>query len=134
MAMNHSSLMSEFDVDRQHFVDATIDVINASNLMSSVEVRGFSGIDIFGLTILGRLKRLKPRSYAFICTQNDVKEKSQQKPLVEFGKRMPDDILIQYRREYSNKGNLKLDFHDPYLNITYVLVNVNVRISYHLNH
>lgn len=117
----------EIDVDRQHFVDATITVMNATNFTSSVEVRGFGGISIDGISILLPSKQVKPRSYAFICTQIDREKKLQPKPLIEFGTRMQDDFLLQYRREYSNNRKLSFHFYDQYLNITYILVKVNVR-------
>lgn len=109
--MNHSEKIAD-----PIFVDATVHVINATNFASSVEIRGFEG-----------LRGLKPRSYSFICTQNDAKELSQQRPLIEFGKREPDDILIQYRNEYSNNGRLSMHFNDTDIKLTYILVHVSVR-------
>lgn len=118
----------EIDVDHQRFVDATINVLNATNFTSSIEVRGFQGINIDGITMLIGSKQVKPRSYAFICTQNDAKVKSQQKPLIEFGKRMPGDFLIRYRRDYSENGKIYFNFHDPYIKLTHIIVYVDVRI------
>lgn len=122
----------EIDVDHQRFVDATVNILNATNFTSSIEVRGFQGINIDGITLLILPKQIKPRSYAFICTQNDVTLKSQvliqQKPLIEFGKRVAGDFLIRYRRQYSNNGKLNIDFHDPYIKLTNIIVYVDVRI------
>ncbi|XP_031638361.1 uncharacterized protein LOC116350646 isoform X2 [Contarinia nasturtii] len=117
--------LKEIYTDRKHFVDATIDVINATNFTSSVEVRGFVGINIDGISLQLLPEQVKPHSYALICTQNVAKEKLQQKPLIELGNRMPKDILIQYRQEYSNNRTFSLYFHDQYVNITYILVKVN---------
>lgn len=118
----------KIDVDHQRYVDATINVLNATNFTSSIEVRGFRGINIDGITMLIRSKQVKPRSYAFICTQKEAKLKSQQKPLIEFGERVPNDFLISYRREHSDDGKLHLNFHDSNLKLTYIVVSVDVRI------
>lgn len=118
----------EIDVDHQRFVDATINVLNATNFTSSIEVRGFRGINIDGITMLIRTKQVKPRSYAFICTEKAAKVKSQQKPLIEFGERVPNDFLIAYRREHSNNGKLHLNFHDSNLKLNYIVVSIDVCI------
>lgn len=122
--MNYSN---EIDLEHERFVDATVNVINASNLKSSVEVRGFAGVQLEGISLLNR-NPLKPRSYAFICTQKDAKEKAQSKRLIEFGKRTPGDILIQYQRLDSSNGKLNLHFDDPSVKLTHILVMVDVRV------
>lgn len=121
--MDYSNDITNENHDR--FVDATIDVVNATNLKSSMEIRGFQGIRIDGISLLGRVK---PRSYAFLCTQNSIKEKSWKKYLIQFGKRLPNDFLVRYQSEHSKDGTLRLGFHDPSIKLNYISVAVNVRI------
>lgn len=121
--MDYSNDITDENHDR--FVDATIDVVNATNLKSSMEIRGFQGIRIDGISLLGRVK---PRSYAFLCKQNNIKEKSWKKYLIQFGKRLPNDFLVRYQSEHSKDGTLRLDFHDPSIKLNYISVAVNVRI------
>lgn len=124
--MNYSN---EIELDHERFVDATVNVMNASHLKTKIEVRGFSGIEFGGYGSHAR-KAIKPRSYAFICTQKDAKEKSQQKLLIEHGAREANDFLVHYRQINSSNGRLSIDFHDPHLKLTYILVRVNVRTFY----
>lgn len=128
--MDHSK---DFNVDMnvapKHFVDATLNVFNAANLTSSIEVRGFRGINIgeymYNLNLIIR----QPRSYAFICTQNDDKTKSPRNTLIEHGERVTGDFLVQYRQERcDNNGRLSFNFHDPNLKLTYIVVNVDVSL------
>lgn len=125
--MDHSKDFNMDNVVPKHFVDATLNVFNATNLTSSVEVRGFRGINMgeymFNLNLLIR----KPRSYAFICAQNDDKMKSPRNALIEYGERVTGDFLIQYRQERcDNNERLSFDFHEPDLKITYIVLNVDV--------
>lgn len=115
---------NDLDGNHERFLDATIDVVNATNLTSSIEIRGFEGIRIDGLSALGRVK---PSSYAFMCTQNDAKEKMLSRRLIQFGERLPNDFLVRFQSERSKDGTLRLDFHDPYINLNYISVVVNVR-------
>lgn len=108
------------------YVSATVKVINARNLTSTVEIKGLGGhyFDMDGNTY----DDLPARSYAFICTEQMAKRKSHQKRVIEFGKRMPGDFVVRFQRENSNEGKLSLDFHDPTIKINYVLVAVDVRM------
>lgn len=123
--MNYSN---EIDLDHERFVDATVNVINTSNLKTSVEVRGFTGISIERPTMLTR-NAMKPRSYAFICTKKDAKVKLHHKLLFEHGRREPGDFLVWYGEKNSSNGKLHIDFHRQ-LKLTYILVRVNVRTFY----
>lgn len=108
-------------------MDATINVMNASNLKTSIEVRGFTGINMERPTVLTK-NAIKPRSYAFICTEKDVKGKSEHRTLFKYGEREPGDFLILYTEKNSSNGKLPLSFYDREVKITHILVRVNVRI------
>lgn len=128
--MDHSKDFNmDMNVAPKHFVDATLNVFNATNLTSSIEVRGFRGINMGDYMYNLNLPNRKPRSYAFICTQNDDKMKSPRNALIEHGKRATDDFLIHYRQERcDNNGMLSFNFHDPNLKLTHIVVNVDVSI------
>lgn len=110
------------------YVSATVNVINATNLTSTVEIKGLNGynFDSNGQTY----NVIKSRSYAFICTERMTKSKSHQKHVIEFGQRIPNDFVVRFQYENSDEGKLNLDFHDPNIIITYILVAVDVRIQY----
>lgn len=99
-------------------------MINATNLTTSVKIKGIMGVDFNP----NRMKwdSSKPRSYAFICTENTLKEKSPQKHLLKFGQRQPGDFAVRFQNEHSKQGKLRLDFNDPQIKINSVTVNVNV--------
>lgn len=101
----------------ERFISTTINVINAKNLTTSVEINGLTA-DSSSIS--------KPRSYAFICAEQNVRNKSKQWHLIEFGERKPGDFMIRLQNEHSTQGRLNLDFHDPQIKIHYILVNVNV--------
>lgn len=101
-------------------------MINATNLTTSVQIKGIMGMDFNPNH--HEWQSSKPRSYAFICTEKNTNEKSQQKRLVEFGRRLPGDFAVRFQNDYSNQGKLRLDFNDPQIKIHYVLINVNVSL------
>lgn len=116
------------DIDKgshERFVSATIHVVDATNLTSSVLIRGFQGIRIDGLSLLGRVK---PRSFAFICTHGNGKW--MKKPLIHWGKRLSDDFLVRFQSEHSIDGKLRFNFHDPLIKLNYISVTVNVGTFY----
>lgn len=105
-------------------MDAIIDAVNATNFTTSIEIQGFQGIRINALSVVGRVK---PRSYAFICTRHDAKENISKKRLIQFGKRLPGDFVVRYQIENSKDGKIQLDFHDPFIKLNYISIAVNVR-------
>lgn len=104
-------------------MSSTINVINATNLTTSVELDGVTDLDY---DPEGSWSPSKPRAYAFICTETEAKIKSQRKRLIEFGERLPDDFVVRLQDERSYRGRLNLDFHDSRIKIHYISVNVNV--------
>lgn len=110
-------------------MDATIKVKNATNLMSTAEVRGDKGVDTEGMVVHGiRFHGIQQRSLAFICTQNVNKQMSQQKRLIEYGKRLPGDFVVHFQKEHSTNGKIEFNFHDPHIKFNHILVAVNVCI------
>lgn len=110
------------------YVSATVKVTNATNLTSSVEIRGLGGhyFDMHGNTY----DEMPSRSYAFICTEQTTKTKSHQKRIIEFGQRIPGDFVVRFQPGNSNEGKFNLDYHDPSIKINYILVAVDVRITH----
>lgn len=117
-------------VDR--YVSATVNVTNARNLTSSVEIRGLGGhyFDMDG----NSYDEMPSRSYAFICTEQTSKTKSHHKRIIEFGQRIPGDFVVRFQHEHSNEGKFNLDFHDPDIKINYILVAVDVRTTHMSEH
>lgn len=108
-----------------------MNVINAINLTSTVEVRGLHGrnYDVYGHAY----DKLESRSYAFICARPTiVSSEAHQKRLIEFGQRQPNDFIVRFQYHGSDEGKLNLDFHDPNIKINYILVAVDVRIPIEL--
>lgn len=112
----------------ERYASATVKVMNAKNLTSTVEIKGLGGhyFDMYG----NSYDNLPSRSYAFICTEQMTKRESYQKRIIEFGQRVSDDFVVRFQHENSNEGKLNLDFHDPNIKINYILVAVDVRIPY----
>lgn len=110
----------------ESYVAATVKVMNATNLTSSVEIRGMEGhyFDMHG----NSYENLPAHSYAFICAEQMSKSKSHSKRVIEFGQRVPGDFVVRFQQENSNEGKFNLDFRDPNIKINYILVAVDVRI------
>lgn len=126
--MDYSGGVAEWN-GRKLFVDATIKVRNATNLMSTAEVRGDRGVDTEGMVVHGiRFHGIEQRSYAFICSENMNKEMSLQKRLFENGKRLPGDFVVHFQNEHSTNGKINFNFHDPHIKFNHILVAVNVCI------
>lgn len=107
------------------YVSASVHVINATNLTSTVEIKGLDGHITDGYNMY---EKIKSRSYAFICPERMTKSKSHQKYVIEYGQRVPGDFFVRFQHENSYEGMLNLDFHDPNIKINYILVAVDVRI------
>lgn len=120
------SLNAFYSLDcRQRFLNATINVLNATNLTSTVAIRGNAGSNFD----LYQTITTKPRSYALICTKNDAKLKSWKKRLIEVGDRLSESgFVVRGQNEFSHKGKLTLDFYEPLVKFTYISVTVNVCI------
>lgn len=112
------------------YVSATVDVMNATNLTSTVEIKGLPGLnfDTYG----HEYHPITSRSCAFICTEKVTKITSHRMHVIEFGQRIPNDFVVRFEHRHSNKGKLNVDFHDPNIKISYILVAVDVRIRYNV--
>lgn len=111
---------------RKRFMSATINVINATNLTSSVKIRGYVGSSFD----LHETITTKPRSYALICTKTDAKSKSRKRHLIEVGDRLSSGFIVRGQNERSHKGKLTIDFYEPLVKFTYISVAANVRNIY----
>lgn len=125
----------EIDSTRDRTVDAFVNANNATNLTSTIEIRGLAAVGSDALDnfayLIGR-KTFKPRSYAAICVRNPIHRLEHRGHILQIGERQPNDILIRFQR-----GIVKLragiypryifDFDDPQVNITHVAITANVR-------
>lgn len=126
---DHSNILQDFLTDRA--VDVLVNVINTTNLMSSIKIFGLRGLDSTNLIRL----RLKTRSIAAICTKTGMitmPRAENTTNLIQIGKRKSNDILLRFQNVFVDTNSeyrfprYTFDFMDPDVNITQVTVTANV--------
>lgn len=114
------------------YVNASVEITNATNFWVNIELRAAEG---FGPQFIEALltfdsKPFRPRSFAFICTINENKSKSQYRQ-IEYGKRRPDDFILVIGKKNvitqdSRLPRYLIEFKDDGLVLTSVTIKLNV--------
>lgn len=110
-----------------------MNIENASNLTTSIEIRGISSpttdtLEHFAY-LIGR-KTFKPRSYAAICIRNPT-HRSNHGSVFEMGERKPGDGLLYLQHQIVNERvghfpRFMFDFDDRNVSITQTRIIANV--------
>lgn len=116
------------DIKRNHYVNATVRIENATDFISTIEIRGTPGFkfDVDQMDWLFDSNKFKPRSYALICTEQKVNYLHQKRRIFEFGSRVAGDFLINFQNEFvsvKNSNKFTFDFKDSQINITYLALD-----------
>lgn len=124
----------EIDVMKNRSVDATVQIQNSTDFISTIQIMGVPLLkfeDVNDLGLLFEHKFIKPRSSALICTEQIQREQSHKEWIFKFGTRKPGDFLVHFQNEYGIVKKLKrpeitFDFQDSQVNITYLVLTSNV--------
>lgn len=119
------------DVKQNRHVNATVYIKNASDFISSIEIRGTPGFkfDIDRMEWLFDFKTFKTRSYALICTEQNAKQLHQKRRIFEYGSRFNGDFLVHFQTEAVSKNSLNkilFNFRDSQVNISYLAIDSDV--------
>lgn len=123
-------LSNGIDIHDNHYLNAQLDIENATEFKVDVSVNGFPGIGSVAMSRFLKLDIFRPRSSALICRKSQNKPTTTHRDIV-FGERKHGDSIV-----YAERNNIsatethlprhKISFQDNNVVVTAALIRLNV--------
>lgn len=123
-------LSNGLEITDNHYLNARMDITNASNFKVDISVSGAPGMGQVYVSRFLKVKLFRPRSSALICRKSNYKTPTPYREIV-FGERKDGDFIVYAERKNisATENHLprhKIEFRDNNVVLTAATIRLNV--------